>query len=115
MRAAVVAFAAVLVLAGCFSLQSQRTVPQDYLTDKEYRTWVVEVDYSQGHRPPDALLSFLRDRLAPLVHKDALEMRVGDALATGSGAAWDPSSLPAFAAGHRDAQTGGGTVVTHLL
>lgn len=110
----VACLAAVALLAGCFDWSAGRTAPKDFLTD-EYANWVIEVDYSSGARPSDALLRFVKDRLTPLVHKQTVEFRLGDSLDAGSGTTWEDGDLQAFAAQHKGEKDTRDTITTHLL
>lgn len=108
---------AALLLPGCYGpIFGGRSVgPEDYIRG-DYRKWHVEVDYSAGERPASAILSFAHDKIAPLVNKpDGMEFQTNDQLPAEAGKVWSDADVLAYARQHRSVQTGGTTVVTHLM
>lgn len=116
MQAVVACLAAILALGGCLDhLVGGAVQPEDYASSKTYKTWTVEVDYSSSAKPDGSLLDFVKGRLNSVVHKDAINFVLDEALATDGGRAWSNNDLVAFANAHQGRKTGGSEVVTHLL
>ncbi len=106
----------VLSLAGCFNdlpLVGGPRLPHDYLVDKDYDRWVIEVDYVDGHAPSQSALDLLKQRLTPLVHKDSITITTNGGVAGRT--TWTDESIRAASAKHQDQNTGGKTIVTHVL
>ncbi len=109
-----VAILLVLPFSGCLDFGSHRVTATDYLQG-DYGKWLVEIDSSSGSRPDASLLTFLDNRLTPLVNKPSgIEFYSDDALSS-SQAAWDDGQILDYAKSHRSFSTGGDQVVTHLM
>lgn len=115
MRAAALAILSTLLMAGCFDIGATSIEPRDYLTSQTYQKWVIEVDYAASEKPSTALTRFLHDRLAPLVHKDSIEVRLDESLSGNTDTSWSDGDVQSFAREHRGVETGMGTVATHVL
>ena len=115
MRVAAVALLVAVAVAGCFEIGPSSVRPRDYLTSDSYQKWVIEVDYAATEKPSTALTRFLHDRLAPLVHKDSIEVRLGESLEGNTDTSWSDGDVQSFAREHRNVETGMGTVATHVL
>ena len=101
-------------LAGCLNSvfnELTGTEPTDYLTDDQYSTWLIEVDYMTGHRPDTDSLALLESRLSEIARKDTIDIRIDDAL-SGSDRSWNINTLLDLKRQHQDFETGGDTVVT---
>jgi hypothetical protein len=99
-------------LPGCFGQGGIR--PEDYVSDDDYSTWVVEVDYMEGHKPDQAVLDTVRARLAAVVSKDTVRFQLDEAVPARD-RTWTVEALRDFSRDHLDLRTRGDTVVTHLL
>ncbi len=84
--------------------------PTDYLKDTEFKKWVIEIDYVSGHKPSDAAMSMLSQRLKEVANKDSITVQVGNVLP--GRATWTDSAIEALEQEHKDHETGGDTVVT---
>lgn len=117
MRAAVALLALPLLLAGCFDrfVGGGTSLPEDYASDRTYKTWAIEVDHSTGARPDASLLDFAKGRLNSMVRKDSIEFRLDETLATDANRAWSDSDVQTFAQQHKGLRTEGSQVTTHLL
>lgn len=106
-----------LALAGCLQglIGGGEPSPADYVSDRTYKTWVVEVDHSSGATPDQGLLDFVKGRLNGVVKKDSITFQMDETLATDAGKAWSDADVQALGAQHANLQTGGTQVVTHLL
>ncbi len=110
----VVTLLAVPLFGGCLGdVLAGPVRPDDYLEDDKYTTWVIEIDYVQGYRPSDSALSMLRSRLAEVVNKDSIEIRVDDVIDGRD--RWSSSQIQGLERSHKDAQTGGSQVVTWVV
>lgn len=103
-------------LAGCFENLpfAGPELPRDYLVGGDYDTWVVEVDYVDGHAPDADALALLRTRLVDLVQKEEVDVRVDDAIPSGRDT-WSDADIRQLSREHRDHDHGGGTLATHVL
>lgn len=89
--------------------------PHDYLSDRDYTTWVIEVDTVQGQAPSSGALDLLRSRLAEVADKPGgIEIRSSDTLPA-RGGTWSSRDIQDLSSSSRDTKTSGSTVVTHLL
>lgn len=89
--------------------------PRDYLSSKDYTTWIIEVDSIQGQAPSTGALDLLRSRLEEVADKPGgIEVRQSDTLAS-RGGVWSTRDILDFDASTKDVRTGGKTVATHLL
>lgn len=106
-----------LALGGCLQqwVGGGGVEPRDYASDQTYKTWVVEVDHSNGAAPPSGVLDFVKGRLGSVVKKDSIEFRLDASVATTAGKAWSDSDVRAFAQQHAGLKTEGSQVATHLL
>lgn len=120
MRVAAVALAlavTALALPGCLDnlVRGHDPAARDFVSGKDYQKWVVEVDAAEGKAPSAALLSFLHDRVTPLVSKPkGVEFRLDESLA-GTDRSWSSSAVVAFAKSHQGTESEGDTVALHLL
>lgn len=105
-----------LAAAGCLQqFVGGGVEPGDYASDRTYRSWVVEVDHSNGATPDQGVLDFVKGRLSSLVKKDSIDFRLDETLATDGGKAWGDDEVRSFAGQHAGLKTGGSQVVTHLV
>ncbi|HEX2065311.1 MAG TPA: hypothetical protein VHI93_00725 [Candidatus Thermoplasmatota archaeon] len=107
-----------LVLAGCLDRLvggDGGVEPADYVSDRTYTRWVIEVDHSNGVRPDPALLDFVKARLNSVVRKESIEFRLDETIATQAGRVWTDAEVQALARERQDVQTEGSQVMTHLL
>ncbi|HEX2066113.1 MAG TPA: hypothetical protein VHI93_04800 [Candidatus Thermoplasmatota archaeon] len=107
-----------LVVAGCLDRLvggDGRVEPADYVSDRTYTSWVIEVDHSNGARPDPALLDFVKARLNSVVKKQSIEFRVDETVATQAGRVWTDAEVQALARERQGVRTGGSQVTTHLL
>lgn len=89
--------------------------PRDYLSSRDYATWIIEVDTVQGMSPSAGALDLLRSRLAEVADKPGgIEIRQSETLPA-RGGTWSARDVMDISASSQDAKTGGQTVVTHLL
>lgn len=89
--------------------------PRDYLSSKDYTTWVIEVDTVQGMSPSTGALDLLRSRLNEVADKPGgIDVRQSDTLAA-RGGTWSTRDVVDISSSSRDVRTGGKTVATHLL
>lgn len=120
MRAAAVALVVLaFALPGCLKGigigGSDGPGPVDYVSNKKYGTWVIEMDYVEGQQPPTDALTYLEARLEEVVDKPGgVEIRRGEALAP-HGGSWSQKDVLDTDGRTRDLETGGGTVVLHLM
>lgn len=108
---------AALLLPGCYGpiFGGGSVGPEDYIRG-DFKKWHVEVDYSAGERPASALLTYVHSKVAPLVNKpDGMEFQTNDQLPAEAGKHWSDAEVLSYARQHRSVQTGGPTVVTHLM
>jgi hypothetical protein len=116
-RPLAVALLLVLAVPGCLDqLAGQgRVEPGDLVSARDYRRWHIEVDYAAGKQPSQALLSFLHDRLAPVVDKpDGIVLQFDEAL-TDTSRSWSAQAIVDYARQHKGTRGGDGTVATQLL
>ena len=99
------------VLPGC-SLLDGGVGPKDYLRG-DYSVWVIEIDHAEGHAPTSIATSALKDRMEELARKDTIEIRTSAVSAGRS--TWSVGQIEALSRDTKDADTGGDTVVTHVL
>ena len=89
--------------------------PVDYVSAKKYDKWVIEFDVVEGMDPPAAALATLESRLEEVVNKPGgVELRRGETLAR-HGGTWSQKDVLDTATRTQDLDTGGETVVLHLL
>lgn len=89
--------------------------PRDYLSDRDYSTWIIEVDSVEGQAPSGSTLEFLRSRLQEVANKPGgIEIRQSDTLAA-RGGTWSSRDVLDIDESSQDVRTAGDTVVTHLL
>ena len=106
-----------LALPGCLDgmLGGDPPGPRDYVSSKDYDTWVIEVDTVTGMAPPNQAVTLLKQRLESVVDKPGgIEYRISDTLPA-EGRTWSVRDLQAYSKQHLDAETKGDTVVIHLL
>lgn len=117
-RIAVLLLATVaLALPGCFGgvFGSDPPGPRDYVSSKDYDTWVIEIDTIQGMAPPASALNLLKARLESVANKPGgIELRTDDNLPA-RGGTWTLGDVEAYSKAHLDAKTKGDTVVLHLM
>lgn len=118
MRQAAVALVLLFVVPTSGCLQEvfggpAAVTPADLISDSEYSTWVIEIDFVQGQRPTQSALDTLHDRLVQLVHKDRIDIIVDDSF--GGRGTWTQDALDALHEEVQDERTGGDQVVTHVL
>ena len=101
-----------VTFSGCFG-QNDHGSPYDYVRDSKYDTWVIEIDYVQGHQPSADVLSTLRSRMGELVHKDTITTDLDDQIEGRS--VWSRGDIDALRDRHGDQRTRGSTAVTHLV
>lgn len=112
--------ASLVVLAGSTSgclreVFGQGSSPYDYVRDSDYGRWVIEVDSVAGQEPSSAALSFLKNRLTPVVEKpDGIDFETGGSIQAGR-SPWTKEEVLAASDQFQDRHTKGNTVVTHLL
>lgn len=122
MRTLLVAlFALALAVPGCLKDVvpgiggSAEAGPRDFLSDAEYKKWVVEIDAMDGQLPPGESLATLRNRLEGVVNKPAgIEFRADETLAA-RGGTWTDKDLLQLSNAHQDVETSGETATLHLL
>ena len=89
--------------------------PRDYVSGKDYSTWIVEVDVVGNAAPPSGVLDFVKNRLQSVVTKPGgVEFRI-DETAPARGGAWSDNDILQYDDHTQDLDTGGKTVVLHLL
>lgn len=89
--------------------------PRDYVSSENYTKWVIEVDTIQGQGPPSGALDFLKSRLASVVNKPGGLDLLQDDTMPARGGEWTDRDIAQYVDAHRGTNTGGNTVVTHLL
>jgi len=105
-----------MALAGCFgAFPGGGNSPRDYASNATYKSWVIEVDHSNGATPDGSVLDFVKGRLNSIVKKDSIEFRQDETLSTDSSHSWGDNEVLSFAKAHAGLSTGGSQVVTHLL
>ncbi len=107
------ALLATVSLGGCFDslIQQDITRPPDYISDKEFKRWIIEIDYVQGQRPDQGALDALEARMKELVRKDHIQIQLGQTIDGRS--TWTNAAIDELAQ-YQDHETGGDTVVTHV-
>jgi hypothetical protein len=118
-RLAVALACLAFVLPGCLKSVgiggSDDPGPVDYVSAKKYDKWVIEMDVVEGMEPPAAALTYLEARLEEVVNKPGgVEIRRGETLAA-RGGSWSQDDVLTTAQRTEDLETGGDTVVLHLL
>lgn len=89
--------------------------PRDYLSSKDYDTWIIEVDSVQGQAPSAGALDLLRSRLMEVADKPGgIEVRQSETLPA-RGGTWSARDIQDLDASSQNLRSDGGTVVTHLL
>ncbi len=92
---------------------NDRISAYDLIRDDDYTTWVIEIDYVQGHAPTQDVLNTLKSRLNGVVQKDTIDIRLDDQLS--SRESWTRADLDRLHDDKLDAKTKGSTVVTHVM
>ncbi len=112
MRILPIAILLALTLNGCLGGLTgfDNVEPKDYIRDTEYKKWVIEIDYVSGHRPSDAAISLLTQRLKEVVQKDTITVQIGNVLPGQS--TWSDKDIERLEDQHKNQETGGDTVVT---
>ncbi len=104
-------------MAGCledtFGVCSSET-PKGYVTDDACLHWVIEVDHVSGQAPSTQALDALESAMQALVRKDSVDIIMSEANLAG-GNTWTDAELRALEKETRDYETGGNTIVTHVL
>jgi hypothetical protein len=89
--------------------------PRDFLSDRTYKKWVLEMDVIQGMEPPAGVLDLARSRLVSVANKpDGIEFRQ-DGTLPARGGVWTDKDILDYAAAHQDIDTGGRTAALHVL
>ncbi len=112
-RIAIALLALSVVLPGCLNeigqtLVGDRPDPYDYISDKDYSSLVVEIDYVAGKKPPQSALNMLKDRLSECLAKPGgIEVRFDEEI-PGGGSPYTADELVALRDKWKDAKHGDG-------
>lgn len=102
-----------VALTGCPGLFGP-DLPEDYIRDTDYTTWVIEIDHVSGMAPAQSAIDLLETRMESLVRKDEVRVVVDDAGLSGRDT-WSRERVAGLSNDHQDRSTGGDTIVTHVL
>jgi hypothetical protein len=90
--------------------------PKDYLSDKTYTNWVIELDAIQGQVPNKSVLDALHARLGAAANKPGgIEITQDETSLPSRGGAWSDKDVSDYESAHHSRKTSGSTVVTHLM
>lgn len=110
---AVLAFA-----AGCRKTEqviNNRSEPVDFLSDKKYKSLVVEIQYVEGYKPTDAAMQNLRQFLEARLHKPAGIAFVYNPIASPGKAFYDVSDAEKIERNFREEHRHGATAAAYFL
>lgn len=107
---------AAVAFAGCLSdvLGTDRVSPYDIVSDDDYDTWIIELDWSAGERPSQSDINFMEDRMEAVVSKSSVRTTFDDGNLP-SRAEWTRSALDSLHNQYQDEETSGRTVTTHVM
>ncbi len=102
--------ASLFVLAGCTDfldgITPTRAEPSHYVSDDEFSSWIIEVDYVEDARPPQSALDLLKQRMTSVVSKPSgITVHLDDAIPD-TGGRHTTQTIQALADEHRDDKHG---------
>lgn len=102
-----------MLLAGCPGFFGP-DLPDGYIEDDDYTTWIIEIDHVSGMAPSQSALDLLEERMEGLVRKDEISVIVNENDLSGRDT-WTRGQVSSLSSDRQDRSTGGSTVVTHVL